>query len=94
MTAWVGIPIIALLIVWCVLTTVLFLRALDKVIQNSDRMHEHMSDQLETALDRIMAANFNEFKAQQMTENAPVGGYIEPPEEEWAPVVPLPLDSS
>lgn len=87
-----GTVVIAFLIVWGILITVLFLKALEGALNHADRIHERNATQLETTLDRLMAMDFTEFKSAQYTEHAPAGEYVEPDTEIMVPVRELGIE--
>jgi hypothetical protein len=61
-----------------ILLSVLFSKSLRDALDHADRIHERSRQHLDKTLDRLMAVDFQSFKAAQWTENAPQGGYEEP----------------
>lgn len=77
--------VIAVLLIALVVITVLFLTTLQKMADANDRTHERWDGLLRSNLDRMMAPDFNSFKAYALAETASAGGVEYGPEEEYEP---------
>jgi hypothetical protein len=82
-TALVIVSVLAMSVtlIWGILVTVQFRKALESAFLHATRSHQRQSAQLDKVLDRFMALDFERFKSYELAGESEPGGFVAPEEQ-------------